>query len=123
MNGVFFRKLPFKYIETLLMNTKKQDWEGKSFTYLIKYNDRIKMGYSNQLYDRFKTHYSVYGCAEILRLKEFHTTSMENKNKEFIEKLAKYNNNSYIHDEKTETTIIKTFDNLEQGKFKILDLD
>ena len=121
--SIYFRRLPYKYIEPFLMNTRKKDWEGKSFTYIIKYNDRIKMGYRNQLYDRFKTHYSVYGCAQILRLKEFSTTSGDEQNKHFTEKLAKYNNNSYIHDQKLETTIVKTFDDLEQGKFKILDMD
>lgn len=123
MNSVYLRRLPYTSVTNILINTTKQDWEGKSYTYLIKYNNKIKMGYSNQLYDRFKTHYSDYGCAEILRLKEFHTTSIEQKNKHFIEKLAKYSNNSYIHDEKMESTIVKTFDNLLQGKFKILDMD
>jgi len=119
-NASLLRRIPYRYIEHFIMNTKKDEFKNKSYTYVIKYDNKIKMGYSNDIYKRFSNHYKILGCAEILRMQRFHSS---NESERFVERLAKYSsNNSYINNDKNETTILKTYDDLNAGKYKILDI-
>ena len=121
MNNPILKRVPYRYVEHFIMNANKKDYQNKSYTYVIKYDNKIRLGYSNNIYDRFNTHYKIKGCAQILRLQRFYTGRDDNQN--FIERLSKYNENSTIHDAIKETTILKTHDDLISGKYKILDMD
>ena len=119
-NASLLRRIPYRFIEHFIMNTKKDEFKNKSYTYVIKYDNKIKMGYSNDIHKKFSNHYKILGCAEILRMQRFHSS---NESERFVERLAKYNNNQYINNDKNEATILKTYDDLNAGKYKILDKD
>jgi len=121
MNYGTFRRTPYKYIDSFLKNANRDIYNNKSYTYVLKYNNVVKMGYSNDIFKKFQNHYNLKGSAEILRLKSFSTTSSDGK--DFLERLAKYNGNNTTHNAKHEETILRTFDGLNDGKYKILYMD
>jgi hypothetical protein len=121
MNYGSLRRVPYRYIETFINNANREIYRNKSYTYVLKYNNVVKMGYSNDIFKKFQNHYNLKGSAEILRLKSFCTTSSDGK--DFLERLAKYNGNNTTHNAKREETILRTFDGLNDGKYKILDMD
>jgi len=121
MNYGTFRNVPYKCINTFLKNANRDIFSNKSYTYILKYDNVIKMGYSNDIFKKFENHYNTKGTAEILRLKAFNITSSDGK--DFLKRLSKYNDNNITHNIKKEETILRTFDGLNEGKFNILKLD
>jgi hypothetical protein len=110
----------YKYISFLLNKNNKSCYDGRAFTYLIKYNNSIRYGASNQLYNRFQSYNNIYGDAEILALTEHKNDMLNSYNKNFFNFMMKFNNNQNILPIHYEPTIKKMYDDIKTGKYKIL---
>lgn len=118
--GILTSKHNYKYISFLLNKNNKSCYDNRSFTYVIKYNNSIRYGASNQLYNRFQSYNNIYGDAEILALTE-HKNDFKNKyNTDMFKFMLKFLNNNNVLPLKEEQTITKMYDNIKTGKFKIL---
>lgn len=114
------KNINYKYISFLLNKNNKSCYDNRSFTYVIKYNNSIRYGASNQLYNRFQSYNNIYGDAEILALTE-HKNDFKNKyNTDMFKFMLKFLNNNNVLPLKEEQTITKMYDNIKTGKFKIL---
>jgi len=114
------KNINYKYISFLLNKNNKSYYDNRKFTYVIKYNNSIRYGASNQLYNRFKSYNNIYGDAEILALTE-HKNDFKNKyNTDMFKFMLKFLNNNNVLPLKEEQTITKMYDNIKTGKFKIL---
>lgn len=117
------KNINYKYISFLLSKNNKSCYDGRSFTYVIKYNNSIRFGASNQLYNRFNSYNSIYGDCEILQITE-HKNNLQNQyNKNFFNFMLKYTNNDNVLPIHYEPTITKMYDDIKIGKYKILYQD
>ena len=114
-----------KSAKTFLTTNKPNDFKDKPFSYIVKLNDKIKIGSCNNLYNRMGTYNSMYKNVEILNVRGFpkHPNNEIKYNKIFSNRLAKINNNSFHHDALNEITLLKSVKDLTNDKFRILDMD
>ena len=114
------KNINYKYISFLLNKNNKSCYDNRSFTYVIKYNNSIRYGASNQLYNRFNSYNNIYGDCQILKITE-HKNDFKNKyNKDMFNFMMKFLNNNNVLPLKEEQTITKMYDDIKTGKFKIL---
>lgn len=114
------KHINYKYISFLLNKNNKSCYDGRSFTYVIKYNNSIRFGASNQLYNRFNSYQNIYGDAEILALTE-HKNNFQNKyNKDFFNFMTRFTNNNNVLPLNEEATITKMYSDIKNNKYKIL---
>ena len=114
------KNINYKYISFLLNKNNKSCYDNRSFTYVIKYNNFIRFGASNQLYNRFNSYNNIYGDCQILKITE-HKNDFKNKyNKDMFNFMMKFLNNNNVLPLKEEQTITKMYDDIKTGKFKIL---
>ena len=114
------KHINYKYISNLLSKNNKSCYDGRSFTYIIKYNNNIRFGCSNQLYNRFSSYNNIYGDGEILQLTEHKNDMLNPYNKNLVDFMMKFTNNDNVLDIKNEPTITKMYDDIIKGKFSIL---
>jgi hypothetical protein len=114
------KHINYKYISNLLSKNNKSCYDGRAFTYIIKYNNNIRFGASNQLYNRFSSYNNVYGNVEILKLTEHKNDMLNRYNKNLVDFMMKFTNNDNVLDIKNEPTITKMYDDIIKGKFSIL---
>jgi len=120
--GVLKTHINYKYISFLLNKNNKSCYDGRKFTYVIKYNNFIRFGASNQLYNRFNSYNNIYGDCQILKITE-HKNDFKNKyNKDMFNFMMKFLNNNNVLPLKEEQTITKMYDDIKTVKFKILYL-
>lgn len=118
--GVLNKNINYKYISFLLNKNNKSCYDGRSFTYVIKYNNNIRFGASNQLYNRFNSYNNIYGDCEILKITE-HKNNLQNQyNKDMFNFMTRFTNNQNVLPVKEEQTITKMYDDIKTGKYKIL---
>ena len=118
--GVLKTHINYKYVSFLLNKNNKSCYDNRSFTYVIKYNNFIRFGASNQLYNRFNSYNNIYGDCQILKITE-HKNDFKNKyNKDMFNFMMKFTNNDNVLPLKEEQTITKMYDDIKTGKFKIL---
>jgi len=118
--GVLKTHINYKYVSFLLNKNNKSCYDNRSFTYVIKYNNSIRFGASNQLYNRFNSYNNIYGDCQILKITE-HKNDFKNKyNKDMFNFMMKFLNNNNVLPLKEEQTITKMYDDIKTGKFKIL---
>ena len=117
------KNINYKYISNLLSKNNKSCYDGRAFTYIIKYNNNIRFGCSNQLYNRFSSYNNVYGNVEILKLTEHKNDMLNRYNKNLVDFMMKFTNNDNVLDIKNEPTITKMYDDIIKGKFSILYKD
>ena len=108
-----------------LKNNKQKEFQNKPFSYIVKLNDKIKIGSCNNLYNRISTYDNMYKNVELLNVRGFPTdpTNEFKYNKIFSNRLAKINGDSFHHDAINEVSILKSVKDLTNNKFKILDMD
>lgn len=108
-----------------LNNNKQKDFQNKPFSYIVKLNDKIKIGSCNNLYNRISTYDTMYKNVELLNVRGFpiHPTNEVKYNKIFSNRVAKINGNRFHHDVVNEDSILKSVKDLTNNKFKILDMD
>ena len=111
--------------KTFLTAHKPNQFVNKPFSYVVRLNDKIKIGSCNNLYNRIGTYKSMYKDVEILNVRGFpvHPTNEIKYHGVFAKQVARINNNSYHHDARNEVTILKSIKDLTSDKFKILNLD
>ena len=117
------KSINYKYITFLLNRNNKSCYDGRTFTYVIKYNDNVRFGASNQLYNRFQSYYNIYGDAQILKLTEHKNDLLNTYNTNMFQFMLKYTNNNNIINAREEETIVKMYDDIKTGKFSILYKD
>ena len=110
-------------VRTFLKNNKPINFNNKPSSYVVRLNDRIKLGDCNNIYNRLSTYQTMYKNVEILHVRGFPVDTSGNYHKVFTNRLTRINGNRFIHDIKEEATIIKSIKDLTNGKFKILDMD
>ena len=117
------KHINYKHVSFLLNKNNKSCYDGRAFTYVIKYNNNIRFGASNQLYNRFNQYNNIYGDAEILALTE-HKSSLNNQyNKNFIDFMMRFTNNNNVLPLKEESSITRMYNDIKTGKYKILYQD
>jgi len=111
--------------KNFLKNNKQTDFQNKPFSYVVKLNDKIKIGSCINLYNRISTYDNMYKNVELLNVRGFpiHPTNELKYNKIFANRVAKINGNRFHHDAINEVSILKSVKDLTSGKFKILDMD
>lgn len=109
--------------KTFLKQHNSFNFHGRPATYVVKLNDRIKIGHCNNFYNRLATYRSMYENVEVLHARGFPADTSKKYNILFAERLARINNNSFHHDAVKEETILKSVKDLVSGKHKIMDLD
>jgi hypothetical protein len=111
--------------KTFLQKNKPKQYDNKSFAYIVKLNDKIKIGSTNQLYHKINTYNNMYNKVDVLSVTGFPSDPLNQikYNTIYAHRLAKINGNSYYHDVAAETTILKSVKDLRENKFKILSLD
>ena len=117
------KHINYKYISNLLSKNNKSCYDGRAFTYIIKYNNNIRFGCSNQLYNRFSSYNNIYGNAEIISVTEHKNDMLNPYNKNLVDFMMKFTNNDNVLDIKNEPTITKMYDDIIKGKFSILYKD
>ena len=114
------KNINYKYISNLLSKNNKSCYDGRAFTYIIKYNNNIRFGASHQLYNRISSYNNIYGDGEILQLTEHKNDMLNPYNKNLVDFMMKFTNNDNVLDIKNEPTITKMYDDIKTGKFSIL---
>ena len=109
--------------KTFLKQHNSYNFHNRPVSYVIKLNDRIKIGSCSNFYNRLQTYNNMFKSVEVLHARGFPADSKINHNKIFTERLARINNNSFHHDTVKEETILKSVKDLVSGKHKIMDLD
>ena len=99
------------------------NFHNRPASYVVKLNDKIKIGSCSNLYNRIQTYNNMYSKVDVIHARGFPYDSNTKYHTLFADRLAKINNNSYHHDIRNETTIIKSVKDLVDGKHKILDKD
>ena len=112
-------------VKKFLKNNKQKEFQNLPFSYIVKLNDKIKIGSCNNLYNRISTYDNMYKNVELLNVRGFpiHPTNEFKYNKIFSNRLAKINGDSFHHDAINEVSILKSVKDLTNNKFKILDMD
>ena len=119
--------VPTTYVKYFLERANRTNYINKSFVYVVKLDDKtIKVGATNYLYNRFKNYNDVYKSAKILGTRQFNMSQNE-FNEIFKDKLIKFNKDILdkkgYGDAKYETTILKTKQDMINGKYNILNMD
>ena len=111
--------------KTFLRSNKPNQFDNKSFAYIVRLNDKIKIGSTNQLYNKINTYNNLYKKVDVLSVTGFPSDPLNQikYNNIYARRLAKINGNSYYHDAAAEITILKSVKDLRENKFKILSLD
>lgn len=109
--------------KTFLKQHNSYNFHNRPATYIVKLNDRIKIGHCNNFYNRLQTYNSMFKNVEVLHARGFPSDTTKKYNVLFAERLARINNHSFHHDATKEITILKTVKDLVSGKHKIMDLD
>ena len=84
------KHINYKYIGFLLNKNNKSCYDGRCFTYVVKYNNSIRFGASNQLYNRFQSYNNIYGDAEILKITEHKNDILSPYNKNLVDFMMKF---------------------------------
>lgn len=122
---MFVRGFKFNIVgntKNFLKQNKSSNFQNRPASYVVKLNDKIKIGSCGNLYNRIETYNNMYKNVEIIHARGFPNDCNTKYHNLFTDRLAKINNNSYHHDIKNETTIIKSVKDLVEGKHKILDI-
>jgi len=111
--------------KTFLQKNKPKQYDNKSFAYIVKLNDKIKIGSTNQLYHKINTYNNMYNDIRVLSVTGFPSDPLNQVkyNNIYARRLAKINGNKYFHDVRDETTILKSVKDLRENKYKLLNLD
>ena len=110
--------------KTFLNKYKKTCYENKPISYVVKINDKIKIGSCNNLYNRIGTYNSMYKNVELLSARQFPTDPAgQIKYHTIHAKALSKINNGYYHDAVNEITILKSVKDLADNKFSILQQD
>ena len=110
--------------KTFLNKYKKTCYENKPISYVVKLNDKIKIGSCVNLHNRIGTYNTMYKNVELLSARQFPTDPNGQVKYHTIHAnvLSKINN-GYYHDAINEITIMKSVKDLADDKFKILHQD
>jgi hypothetical protein len=110
--------------KTFLNKYKKTCYEGKPISYVVKLNDKIKIGSCVNLYNRIGTYNTMYKNVELLSARQFPADPAGQVKYHTIHaKALSKINNGYYHDAVNEITIMKSVKDLADNKFKILQQD
>jgi len=111
--------------KTFIRTNKPKQYDNKSFAYIVKLNDKIKIGSTNQLYHKINTYNNMYNDIRVLSVTGFPSDPLNQVkyNNIYARRLAKINGNKYFHDVRDETTILKSVKDLRENKYKLLNLD
>ena len=110
-------------VRTFLKQNKPINFNNKPTSYVVRLNDKIKLGDCNNIYNRLLTYNTMYRKVEILHARGFPADTSGNYHKVFTNRLTRINGDRFIHDIKDEASILKSVKDLTNGKFKIMDLD
>lgn len=108
--------------KTFLKQHNSYNFNNRPASYVVKLNDKIKIGSCNNLYNRLQTYNNMFKNVEVLHARGFPADSQFKHNKLFADRLARITK-SYHHEVVKEETILKSVKDLVSGKHKILDLD
>tara|TARA_B110001452_G_scaffold4259_2_gene3926 strand:- start:1392 stop:1778 length:387 start_codon:yes stop_codon:yes gene_type:complete len=110
--------------KTFLLKYKQKEYDNKHISYIVKLNDKIKIGSCNNLYNRIGTYNSMYKNVSLLSARQFPTdiTGQIKYHTIHANALAKINK-GFFHDSANEITIMKSVKDLSQNKFSILQQD
>lgn len=108
--------------KSFLKQNNSYNFHNRPTSYVIKLNDKIKIGSCNNFYNRLKTYNNMFKNVEILHARGFPADSEYQHNKLFTDRLARITK-SYHHEAVKEETILKSVKDLTNKKFSILDLD
>jgi len=111
--------------KTFLQKNKPNQFDNKSFAYIVRLNDKIKIGSTNQLYHKINTYNSIYNDVRVLSVTGFPRDPLNQikYNNIYARRLVKINGNKSYHDVRDETTILKSVKGLRENKYKLLNLD
>jgi len=110
--------------KTFIQKYKKSCYENKPISYVVKLNDKIKIGSCNNLYNRITTYNNMYKNVEILSARQFPIDNTgEFKYHVIHAKTLSKINKGYYHDAINEISIMKSIKDLSNNKFKILQQD
>ena len=123
MNVVGYKIITANSAKTFLKQHNSYNFHNRPATYVVRLNDRIKIGHCNNFYNRLSTYRGMYKNVEVLHARGFPADTNKKYNVLFAERLARINNNYFHHDAVKEETILKSVKDLVSGKHKILDLD
>lgn len=110
--------------KTFLSKYKQHEYENKHISYVVKLNDKIKIGSCNNLYNRIGTYNSMYKNVKLLSARQFPSDPTGQIKYHTIHSnvLAKINKGHH-HDSANEITIMKSVKDLSDNKFSILQHD
>jgi len=108
--------------KTFLKNNNSYQFNNRPASYIVKLNDKIKIGSCNNLYNRIQTYNNMFKNVEVLHARGFPADSKFKHNTIFTDRLARITK-SYHHNIKNEETLLKSVKDLTNNKFSILDLD
>ena len=123
MNVTGYKILTTNCTKTFLKQHNSFTFHNRPASYVVKLNDRIKIGHCNNFYNRMQTYNNMFKKVEVLHARGFPADTSKKYNVLFAERLARINNQSFHHDAVKEETILKSVKDLVSGKYKILDLD
>jgi len=110
--------------KTFLNKYKKTCYVDKPISYVVKLNDKIKIGSCVNLYNRIGTYNSMYKNVELLSARQFPADPAgQVKYHAIHSKVLSKINNGYYHDAVNEITIMKSVKDLADNKFSILHQD
>ena len=122
MNVIGYRIITTNSAKSFLKQHNSYNFHNRPASYVVKLNDKIKIGSCNNLYNRLQTYNNMFKNVELLDARGFPPDSQFKHNKLFADRLARITK-SYHHDAANEETILKSVKDLVSGKHKILDLD
>ena len=122
MNVIGYRIITTNSAKSFLKQHNSYNFHNRPASYIVKLNDKIKIGSCNNLYNRLQTYNNMFKNVEVLHARGFPMDSQFKHNKLFTDRLARITK-SYHHDAVNEETILKSVKDLVSGKHKILDLD
>ena len=110
--------------KTFLTKYKKTCYENKPISYVVKLDDKIKIGSCINLYNRIGTYNSMYKNVELLSARQFPAdpSGLIKYHAIHANALSKINK-GYYHDAVNEITIMKSVKDLADNKFSILHQD
>jgi len=108
--------------KTFLKQHNSYNFHNRPACYVVKLNDKIKIGSCKNLYNRIQTYNNMFKNVEVLHARGFPADSVYDHNILFSNRLAKITK-SYHHNVNNEETILKSVKDLTNKKFSILDLD
>lgn len=122
MNVVGYRIITTNSAKTFLKQHNSYNFHNRPSSYVVKLNDRIKIGSCTNFYNRLQTYNNMFKNVEVLHARGFPADSQFKHNQIFTDRLARITK-AYHHDAVKEDTILKSVKDLVNGKHKILDLD